>query len=62
MIRELTDMELDAVSGGRKRHRVEKNTIVQKVDLDQKNVFVNSGTGELDQKNRANIVLVGVII
>ena len=61
MIRELTDMELDAVSGGGRRHRVVKNTIVQKVDLDQKNVNL-APVADLDQKNRARIVLVGVII
>jgi hypothetical protein len=60
MIRELTDMELDAVSGGRRR--ITKNVIVQKVDLDQKNVFVKAGAGEVDQTNRARITLIGVIL
>jgi hypothetical protein len=72
MIRELTDMELDAVCGGGKKHRKHSSkSITQKVDVDQSNfsglfVGVNvdsdggNQTNTLNQENEANIALIAV--
>jgi hypothetical protein len=61
MIRELTDMELDAVCGGGKRHKKHssvKKSIKQKVDIDQTNVAFLAG--EIEQENEANVLLVAI--
>jgi hypothetical protein len=74
MIRELTDMELDAVCGGGKRRHKKKassQSIRQSVDVDQSNfsglfVGVNvdsdggNQTNTLNQENEANIALIAV--
>ena len=65
MIRELTDMELDAVSGGGK-HRHHKNnssvtkSIKQSVDIDHTNVAVFNHD-DVKQENEANVLLVAII-
>jgi hypothetical protein len=62
MIRELTDMELDAVCGGGKRHKKHssKKSIKQKVDIDQTNVAVLNAALEIEQENEANVLLVAI--